>query len=204
MNEYLDEVFNELQELPEDDRFDLIQYYEEYFLDSGKTMEQILDEYGTPKQFALKLKINYFSELDDSNGGKVNTKSSKRQVRLIWMVIIGLFASPLLIPLAIGFIAVVFGLMLALLMLIVAIYVGCISILGVGLLAIISGIGVLVQSVTSGLFYVGMGLFATGSVVFFVPILLKLTKLLFQMMMNFVKWVGRRFVTNRTIHPSKI
>lgn len=204
MNEYLDEVFNELQELPEDDRFDLIQYYEEYFLDSGKTMEQILDEYGTPKQFALKLKINYFSELDDSNGGKVNTKSSKRQVRLIWMVIIGLFASPLLIPLAIGFIAVVFGLMLALLMLIVAIYVGCISILGVGLLAIISGIGVLGQSVTSGLFYVGMGLFATGSVVFFVPILLKLTKLLFQMMMNFVKWVGRRFVTNRTTHPSKI
>ncbi|QED58846.1 DUF1700 domain-containing protein [Enterococcus durans] len=204
MNEYLDEVFNELQELPEDDRFDLIQYYEEYFLDSGKTMEKILEEYGTPKQFALKLKINYFSELDDSNGGKVNTKSSKRQVRLIWMVIIGLCASPLLIPLAIGFIAVIFGLMLALLMIIAAIYVGCISILGVGLFAIISGIGVLGQSVTSGLFYVGMGLFATGSVVFFVPILLKLTKLLFQMMMNFVKWVGRRFVTNRTIHPSKI
>lgn len=204
MNEYLDEVFNELQELPEDDRFDLIQYYEEYFLDSGKTMEKILEEYGTPKQFALKLKINYFSELDDSNGGKVNTKSSKRQVRLIWMVIIGLCASPLLIPLAIGFIAVIFGLMLALLLLIVAIYVGCISILSVGLFAIISGIGVLGQSVTSGLFYVGMGLFATGSVVFFVLILLKLTKLLFQMMMNFVKWVGRRFVTNRTIHPSKI
>lgn len=204
MNEYLDEVFNELQELPEDDRFDLIQYYEEYFLDSGKTMEKILEEYGTPKQFALKLKINYFSELDDSNGGKVNTKSSKRQVRLIWMVIIGLCASPLLIPLAIGFIAVIFGLMLALLLLIVAIYVGCISILGVGLFAIISGIGVLGQSVTSGLFYVGMGLFATGSVVFFVLILLKLTKLLFQMMMNFVKWVGRRFVTNRTIHSSKI
>ena len=204
MNEYLDEVFNELQELPEDDRFDLIQYYEEYFLDSGKTMEKILEEYGTPKQFALKLKINYFSELDDSNGGKVNTKSSKRQVRLIWMVIIGLCASPLLIPLAIGFIAVIFGLMLALLMIIAAIYVGCISILGVGLFAIISGIGVLGQSVTSGLFYVGMGLFATGSVVFFVPILLKLTKLLFQMMINFVKWVGRRFVTNRTIHPSKI
>ena len=204
MNEYLDEVFNELQELPEDDRFDLIQYYEEYFLDSGKTMEKILEEYGTPKQFALKLKINYFSELDDSNGGKVNTKSSKRQVRLIWMVIIGLCASPLLIPLAIGFIAVIFGLMLALLMIIAAIYVGCISILGVGLFAIISGVGVLGQSVTSGLFYVGMGLFATGSVVFFVPILLKLTKLLFQMMLNFVKWVGRRFVTNRTIHPSKI
>lgn len=204
MNEYLDEVFNELQELPEDDRFDLIQYYEEYFLDSGKTIEKILEEYGTPKQCALKLKINYFSELDDSNGGKVNTRSSKRQVRLIWMVIIGLCASPLLIPLAIGFVAVIFGLLLALLAIIVAIYVGCISILGVGLFAIISGIGILGQSVISGLFFIGIGLFATGSVVFFVPILLKLTKLLFQMMMNFVKWVGRRFVTNRTTHLSNI
>lgn len=31
MNEYLDEVIEEIQEIPEDDRFDLIQYYEEYF-----------------------------------------------------------------------------------------------------------------------------------------------------------------------------
>ena len=65
MNEYLDEVIEEIQEIPEDDRFDLIQYYEEYFLDSGKTIDQIIEEYGTPKQFALKLKINYFSEQDD-------------------------------------------------------------------------------------------------------------------------------------------
>ena len=31
MNDYLNEVVDHLQEIPEDDRFDLIQYYEEYF-----------------------------------------------------------------------------------------------------------------------------------------------------------------------------
>ena len=49
MNDYLNEVVDHLQEIPEDDRFDLIQYYEEYFLDSGKTLDQVIDEYGTPK-----------------------------------------------------------------------------------------------------------------------------------------------------------
>ncbi len=48
-------------------------------------------------------------------------RKAQNEGPLIWMVIIGLCASPLLIPLAIGFIAVIFGLMLALLMLIVAI-----------------------------------------------------------------------------------
>ena len=43
MNEYLSEVLNELQEIPEADRFDLIQYYEEYFLDSGKTVDEHLN-----------------------------------------------------------------------------------------------------------------------------------------------------------------
>ncbi|SPX05681.1 membrane protein [Enterococcus faecium] len=95
MNEYLNEVVDHLQEIPEDDRFDLIQYYEEYFLDSGKTLDQIIDEYGTPKQFALKLKISYFSEEEQAENELV--KNPKRQIRLIWLIIIGLFASPVLI-----------------------------------------------------------------------------------------------------------
>lgn len=76
MNEYLNEVVDHLQEIPEDDRFDLIQYYEEYFLDSGKTLDQIIDEYGTPKQFALKLKISYFSRRRTSRK-RVSEKSKK-------------------------------------------------------------------------------------------------------------------------------
>ena len=136
MNEYLNEVVDHLQEIPEDDRFDLIQYYEEYFLDSGKTLDQIIDEYGTPKQFALKLKISYFSEEEQAENELV--KNPKRQIRLIWLIIIGLFASPVLIPLALGFILVIGGLLVALLALIFIIYVLCISILGVGLFMIIS------------------------------------------------------------------
>ena len=122
-------------------------------------------------------------------------KNPKRQIRLIWLIIIGLFASPVLIPLALGFILVIGGLLVALLALIFAVfYVLCISILGVGLFMIISGISVFGQSILSGLFFIGVGLFATGSAVFISPLLLKGTKGLFYVMMNFVKWMGRRFL----------
>ncbi|OQO70345.1 hypothetical protein BH747_06475 [Enterococcus villorum] len=204
MIEYLDEVIEEMQEIPEADRYDLIQYYEEYFLDSGKTIDQIIEEYGTPKQFALKLKINYFSTIDDSAEDEVTPRSSKRKIRLIWMIVLGLCASPLLIPMAGLFILAILGLVFLLIMAFVGVYVGCISVLGLGLFSIISGIGVIGQSISSGLFYIGMGLFATGSVLFFAPLLLKATKWLSKMMMNFVKWVGRRFVTRRTIHSSNL
>ena len=117
---------------------------------------------------------------------------------------IGLCASPLLIPLAIGFVAVIVGLLCLLVALLVGGYVGCITVLGLGLFSVVSGIGVLGQSIESGLFYVGLGLFATGTVVFCAPLLLKMTKWIFKMMMNFVKWVGRRFVTRRAIHSSKL
>lgn len=200
MNEYLDDVLDELQEIPEDDRFDIIQYYEEYFLDSGKTVEEVVDEYGSPKQFALKLKINYYSEQDDDESEY--SQSPKRKIRLIWMIVIGLCASPLLIPLALAFILAIFGILLGLIGVIIGIYVVCISILGAGLFSIISGVAVLQQSIASGLFFVGLGLLATGVAVFFAPLLLKGTKWLFQMMMNFVKWVGRRFITKRAIHTT--
>ena len=163
MNEYLNEVVDHLQEIPEDDRFDLIQYYEEYLV-----------------------------------------KNPKRQIRLIWLIIIGLFASPVLIPLALGFILVIGGLLVALLALIFSIYVLCISILGVGLFMIISGISVFGQSILSGLFFIGVGLFATGSAVFISPLLLKGTKGLFYVMMNFVKWMGRRFITKRDLHSAGV
>ncbi|MBF8807325.1 MAG: DUF1700 domain-containing protein [Enterococcus lacertideformus] len=204
MNEYLDEVIKEIQEIPEDDRFDLIQYYEEYFLDSGRTMDQIIEEYGTPKQFGLKLKINYFSELDDSIEDEVTPRNSKRQIRLIWMIVLGLCASPVLLPIAAIFILAIMGLLFMLGLVLIGVYVGCITVLGGGLFSIISGVSVIGQSMSSGLFYIGIGLLATGSVLFFAPLLLRTTKWLFKMMMNFVKWVGRRFVTRRAIHSSNL
>ncbi|MEQ7276040.1 DUF1700 domain-containing protein [Enterococcus thailandicus] len=202
MNEYLSEVLNELQEITEADRFDLIQYYEEYFLDSGKTVDEILEEYGTPKQFALKLKINYFSEADDLGQEEVQQSSPKRQMRLIWLIVLGLFASPILIPLALLFVAVLVGLIIALFAVIFSIYVVCIVILGVGVVMTLAGLMVLGQSIVSGLFFVGLGLFATGAAIFFTPILVRLTKWLAQLIMRFVKWVGRRFVTRRGLHPT--
>ena len=66
----------------------------------------------------------------------------------------------------------------------------------------LAGLMVLGQSIVSGLFFGGLGLFATGAAIFFTPILVRVTKWLAQLIMRFVKWVGRRFVTRRGLHPT--
>ncbi len=42
-----------------------------------KTLDQIIDEYGTPKQFALKLKISYFSEEEQAENELVKNPKNK-------------------------------------------------------------------------------------------------------------------------------
>ena len=35
-------------------------------MDAGLTSEQIVEKYGTPKEFARKLKLEYFIQVDDA------------------------------------------------------------------------------------------------------------------------------------------
>ena len=65
MNSYLEAVQAHLTDLPQEESSDLIAYYQEYFIESGLTLEDITAQYGTPKQFATKLKLSYFLDQDD-------------------------------------------------------------------------------------------------------------------------------------------
>lgn len=65
MNSYLEAVQAHLTDLPQEESRDLIAYYQEYFIESGMTLEDITAQYGTPKQFATKLKLSYFLDQDD-------------------------------------------------------------------------------------------------------------------------------------------
>lgn len=65
MNSYLEAVQAHLTELPQEESGDLIAYYQEYFIESNLTLEEIKAQYGTPKQFATKLKLSYFLDQDD-------------------------------------------------------------------------------------------------------------------------------------------
>lgn len=49
MNSYLEAVQAHLTDLPQEESRDLIAYYQEYFIESGMTLEDITAQYGTPK-----------------------------------------------------------------------------------------------------------------------------------------------------------
>ena len=179
VNEYLAEVKANMSGIPADERDELLQFYEEQMMDAGLTTDEIVAKYGSPKQFARTLKVEYFIESDnDAAQDAPAGKRTKNLTMMILLIVLGLFASPILIPLAI------------------VVVVGIMSVLAIFLM-ILAGIGVLTQAVGTGIFYMGLGIALTAAVIFFTPLVWAVTKALFEMFVTFLKWIGRRFLSKK-------
>ncbi|SCB92408.1 DUF1700 domain-containing protein [Weissella bombi] len=204
IKEYLENVRSYLKDLPTDEREELLQFYEEQMLDAGYSMAEIEEKYGTPKQFARSLKIEYFIENDEISDETVTRSTrTKNRMNLVWLVILGLFASPILIPVAIGLIGILFAAVIGFLGIIFGIYVGIIGVLAGGLIAFINGVILLWQSVATGVFYIGAGLLLTGAVIFFAPIVWRITHWLFEVLVTFIKWVGNRYLSKNNVKGAR-
>ncbi|MBC6499733.1 hypothetical protein H7R52_17250 [Weissella confusa] len=51
VNEYLADVRSYMAGVPENEREELLQFYEEQMIDAGLTSDQIVEKYGTPKDY---------------------------------------------------------------------------------------------------------------------------------------------------------
>lgn len=120
-------------------------------------------------------------------------------MNLVWLVVLGLFASPSLIPIAIGVIGILISAIILFLGILFSIYVGIIGVLAGGLIAFVNGVILLWQSVATGVFYIGAGLLLTGAVIFFAPIVWRVTRWLFEMLVTFIKWVGNRYLSKNNV-----
>jgi uncharacterized membrane protein len=196
MNNYLNDVRKYLSGIPAEDVNDLLQYYDEYFYDTGVTDAQARAKYGKPKKFAQSLRIEYFTEQDDS--GWVTTKPKKR-FHLVWMIILGLFASPILFPLAFAAAVTIFALLFAFAVVVLSVYVVVIALIGAGIFGFVIGGLVLFQSPSTAFISLGSGLLALGLGLILAPFLLKFTRWLFNLFMKFVKWIGRRITRRNKI-----
>lgn len=126
---------------------------------------------------------------------------TKQRTRMLWLIVLGLFASPILIPVAIGvllmlglglffFVAALFG-----------IYAMVVGVLAGGVGSLVFGGMLIGQSVPTGIFFMGLGLLMTGLTIMMTPIVLNLTQWLFDVFVQFMKWIGRRFVSRRDNAP---
>ncbi|WP_125764913.1 DUF1700 domain-containing protein [Companilactobacillus hulinensis] len=206
---YINEFEVYLGQLNDDDRKDVLEFYREFIIDADlDTSDKIINELGTPKHLARKVLTDYSIKMSEEdyqnvdNGNVPTEQKAKKNVRMIWLIILGLFATPVAIPLAIALILMLAGIAAAaILMILTFVFLVALSvILGVG--AIFMGMSVIFQSIWTTLFYVGGGLIVLGIDFFLIPIIIAVFKWFFQVIVIFFRWVGKKLLYGRKT-PSK-
>lgn len=183
MNEYLDDLERYLAVLPDDDRADIISYYREYIEDAELGDRAAIEgRLGTAKHLArVTLADASVKAEEQSNADDQRTTAPRRNNwRNVWMIILGVFALPIGVPmiiaLALIFIAaiiVVGALILSLVAIVASIFI-------VGVAAVIAGFSALFTEWATGVLFIGAGLVAIGLMLIAVPGSIAL-----------VRWFGR-------------
>lgn len=195
--EFMDRLESLLQDLPKQEREDAIAYYHDYFDEAGAENEaQVIRELGSPEKVAATIKTDLNSSgnveaeytehgyEDGRDGVNTNTPATqkassqekkKRDFPLALIIILVVFASPILVGIGGGLLGVVLGVLGAIFGIIVAVIVTVFSVavamLGCGIACVVAGASLIVvglmRAVISGiegLLFVGVGsiVFALG------------------------------------------
>ena len=203
--EFLKELKERLEGLPSDEIENAINYYIEYFEDAKidneadvtislgtakEVAEQIISEYSLRNSEEV-VKVN----LSKDNGNKYNEdeyntkyfsneeynnkKEKKSKLPIILIAILAVLASPLLLGLGIGAVAIIFGLAVGLFAIVISIiFGGGACILG-GIVSIIATLFAVAQSgVPTTILFIGISLIIIGIGIMFLCLSIKGFKLL--------------------------
>ena len=196
--EFIQQLERLLMDIPEHDRLDAIAYYNDYFDEAGIENEaQVIRELGSPEKVATTIKMDLnasgnteaeYTEHGYEDGRDANhinaptkqentskNKKQKRDFPLALIIILIIFASPILVGVGggafgviIGILATIFGIVIAVIVTVLAL---AIAMLACGIACLVAGAACivvgLVRAVTSGvegLLFVGVGgiVFALG------------------------------------------
>ena len=104
---FLQELDYRLRHMPEEDKLDAIEYYSEYIDDLNLPPDSdICIHLGSPKEVARQIIADTTERRIDEQQEKQTTKGFGK---IIWLTILGIFASPVALPLAIAAIAIIFA-----------------------------------------------------------------------------------------------
>ena len=113
--EFMEELSGLLQDIPEEDRMDALNYYNDYFDDAGAENEKnVIDELESPEKVAAKIK----ADREDPEDGKAgmpmeqdNKPWTNKWLKIILIVAIILVGCPVIVPVAIGLLAAIAGIL---------------------------------------------------------------------------------------------
>jgi uncharacterized membrane protein len=172
--EFMNQLERLLYDIPEHDRLDAIAYYNDYFDEAGVDNEaQVIRELGSPGKVAAIIKADLNSTVGEeepyveSESSEQNVPSRKKngyhapkqRKGLPWPLVIVLlvFASPLLVGVFGGVIGVLFGVAGALVGIAVAFVACALALLIAGIVCFVVGIVRAFISPVEGFIIVGMG-----------------------------------------------
>ena len=168
--EFMEELSGLLQDIPEEDRMDALNYYNDYFDDARAENEKnVIDELESPEKVAAKIK----ADREDPEDGKAgmpmeqdNKPWTNKWLKMILIVAIILVGCPVIVPVAIGLLAAIAGILIAAFAFFIAIVIGFAAIVIVAIVLTAAGIGSMFVNIGAGLalFGAGMILIAVGAI----------------------------------------
>ncbi|MCH5464335.1 DUF1700 domain-containing protein [Levilactobacillus tujiorum] len=188
MNEYIKEVERLIGQLTTAEQQDVVEYYSEYLMDAGiESYQQAVDELGSPRSLARKVLADYSIRLSEQSqqasqaqpSSRAAAQAAKSNVKTVWLIILALLSTPVTIPILLVIGALLFALIAVLGSLLVAAAAMYITVVAVGVMCCVAALFVIWQTPWTGLFYLGIGLFALGASILGWLI---------------VKWLGRKIV----------
>lgn len=181
---FLEELGRQLKHLPAEDKVDAIQYYTEYLEEMELSDDaNVVEILGTPKEVAREIIGNCTEKHLEEHKEKAGVKSS---FTLIWLIILGICASPIAIPLV-----AIALLIIAVLVAAGVIMVGSFIFAGIAV-ALVGVMYLMISFVAIGFFSklkcIGMGLILLSLGILFVFGIVKLS----QLCIRFVAWLFSR------------
>ena len=189
--EFMEALSGLLQDIPEEDRMDALKYYNDYFDDAGAENEKnVIDELESPEKVAAKIKADREDPEDEKAG--MPMEQENKWLKMILIVAIILIGCPVIVPVAIGLLAAIAGILIAAFTFFVTIVIGFAAIVIVAIVLTAAGIGSMFVNIGVGLalFGAGMILIAVGAIGTVAGI--RLCIIVFPGMIRGIVWILRK------------
>jgi len=186
--EYMAKLRYLLADITEAEREEALNYYEDYFDDAGVENEaSVIESLGSPERVAATIKdglndanttggefsetgySNYTYDKDEIASADLNNEGEgtgkKKDLSagmLVVIIILCVFALPILGPIVIAILSVLFSLLCTVAALLFSVIVAGVAVAIAGIALIISGIATMIQSPVVGILLAGVGLILIG------------------------------------------
>ena len=186
--EYIAKLTKYLRKLPQKDYEEALEYFMEYFEESGPENEaQVIAELGTPKEAAHEVISRLLEEKI------VEDKSSLRnKTTILWIAILAVLASPVALPILLFFLAMIMTLLMIIFAVIVTALALTFALLISGVYTFFTSFSLLSVSLASTLFGGGLGLMMLGGALLLLLISFEICKLIVKLITLLIKWLIKK------------